>query len=116
LNPYLPEGFEQYTFKKTSWKKAAAFLKKYLEKEGVVKTKDRGGDTIVLSINWEHKLINEFQPYDLATKQSEKVSKQTIALDTNSAIKIEDLYKPFGKTLKVLLELQSKKSYFHRTC
>ena len=110
LNPFLPEGFEQYNFKKTSWKKAATFLKKYLEKQGVVKTKDRGGDTVVLSINWEHKLITQFHPYDLATKQSDKALKQPTQ-ETPSVIKIQELYKPSGKTLKVILELLSKKSH-----
>jgi len=116
LNPYLPEGFEQYTFKKTSWKKAATFLKKYLEKEGVVKTKDRGGDTVILSINWDSKLITEFQPYDLAKKQSEKAPKQTATLESSSLVNIQELYRPSGKTLKILLELRSKKSRRYRTC
>jgi len=116
LNSYLPEGFEQYTFKKTSWKKAATFLKKYLEKEGVVKTKDRGGDTVILSINWDSKLITEFQPYDLAKKQSEKAPKQTATLESSSLVNIQELYRPSGKTLKILLELRSKKSRRYRTC
>jgi translation initiation factor 2D len=110
LNPFLPEGFEHYNFKKTSWKKAATFLKKWLEKEGVVKTKDRGGDTVVLSINWEHKLITGFHPYDLATKQSDKAPKQPTQ-ETPALIKVQELYKPSGKTLKLLLESLSKKFY-----
>ena len=110
LNPYLPEPYAQYNFKKTSWKKAATFLKKYMEKEGLIKTKDRGGELVILSINWNHKLIVEFQPYPLERKEAEK----TETTDTSSSalttqtLQVRELFKPSGKVLRAILESQSK--------
>jgi translation initiation factor 2D len=111
LNPYLPEAFSQFTFRRTSWKKAAAFLKKYLEKEGLVKTKDRGGETVVMSINWNHKLIAEFQPYRLSSKENGKtaqVENEDSSQTPPPQLQIKELYKPSGKALKAILEAQSK--------
>jgi len=109
LNPYLPEAYAQYNFKKTSWRKAANFLKKYLEKEGVVKTKDRGGGTIILSINWNHKLITEFQPYHIDNKETDKSrTKDGNSSTTSPQMQVHELFKPAGKTLKAILESLSK--------
>jgi translation initiation factor 2D len=109
LNPYLPDLFTQYNFRKTSWKKAATFLKKYLEKEGLIRTKDRGGETVILSIKWDHKLITEFEPYQLAKEPQKGQGKE----DQHSApfvhtIQVKELFKPSGKALKAILDSQSK--------
>ena len=109
LNPYLPEAYAQYNFKKTSWKKAATFLKKYLEKEGVVKTKDRGGETVILSIYWNHKLICEFEPYHIGNKETDKSRTKNGHSSTPSPqTQVQELFKPSGKALKAILESQSK--------
>jgi translation initiation factor 2D len=110
LNPYLPHQFAQYTFKKTSWKKAATFLKKYMEKEGLVKTKDRGGEPVIISINWDHKFIAEFKPYRLDKKEGNKGTPggDQSSNTSTSAIQIRELYKPSGKALKTILEALSK--------
>ena len=106
---WVPADYAQFTFKKTSWKKAATFLKKYLEKEGVIKTKDRGGETVVLSINWDHELIVDFQPYRLSSKEVSKPgSAKNDTESTNQTLQIRELYKPAGKALKAILEAQSK--------
>ena len=94
-------------FKKTSWKKAATFLKKYLEKEGIVKTKDRAGETVIMSINWNHKLIAEFEPYRLDHHGPAKSQKSDSA-PSRSIIQVHDLYKPSGKAFKAILEAISK--------
>jgi hypothetical protein len=109
LNPYLPDPFAQYSFKKTSWKKAATFLKKCLEKEGLIRTKDRGGETVILSVKWDHKLITEFEPYQLA-KETQKRQEKEEQLSTLSVhtIQVTELFKPSGKALKALLDSQSK--------
>jgi translation initiation factor 2D len=106
LNPYLPEMYTQYNFKKTSWKKAAAFLKKYLEKEGVIKTKDRGGETVILSINWNHNLIVEFQPYHLGNKDAHNPGVRNGPSSTapTHMMQVRELFKPHGKAFKALLE------------
>jgi translation initiation factor 2D len=110
VNPYLPEAYVQYNFKKTSWKKAATFLKKYMEKEGLIKTKDRAGDIVIISINWNHKLISEFQPYEIGHKEVEKpVSREDNPSTTQ--IQIHELYKPSSELLRTILESISK-TYF----
>jgi translation initiation factor 2D len=108
LNPYLSEPFSEYNFKKTSWKKAAAFMKKFMEKEGLVKTKDRGGETVILSINWNHKLITEFEPYRLDRKENKSSNKELDSATQVPTIQIQELFKPTGKVLKSILEAQSK--------
>ena len=110
LNPFLVEPFAQMTFKKTTWKKAATFLKKFLEKEGLVKTKDRGGETVILSINWDHKLITGFEPYNLDHRVLPKSAKDD-SVSSRSMIQVEQLYKPSGKAFKAILEAISKSYY-----
>jgi translation initiation factor 2D len=108
LNPYLPRSFAQYNFKKTSWKKAATFLKKYMEKEGIMKTKDRGGETVIMTINWSHKLINEFEAYDLDPRELDKGTNDTGTTPTVAQpAQLRELFKP-GKVLKNILESQAK--------
>ncbi len=110
LIPYLPEQYTPYTFKKTSWKKAATFLKKYLEKEGIIKTKDRGGETIILSVNWNHILVAEFQPYTRPRRPAEQTDTKSTgsANFTPQMVEIRELYKPTGKALRSILESLSK--------
>src|SRR5271155_10842 len=105
LNPYLPEEYAQYNFKRTSWKKAATFLKKYMEKEGIIKTKDRSGETVITLINWNHKLIKEFKPYELGKKEDKTAAKSD---DAKVMTQIQEFYKASGKVLRGLLEQQSK--------
>lgn len=109
LNPYLPNPFAQYNFKKTSWKKAATFLKKYLEKEGLIRTKDRGGETVILSIKWDHKLITGFEPYQLAKETEKRQGKEEQpSAPAIHTIQVKELFKPSGKALKAILDSQSK--------
>jgi translation initiation factor 2D len=109
LIPYLPEQYTQYTFKKTSWKKAATFLKKYMDKEGIIKTKDRGGETVILSINWNHKLIMEFRPYSRSRKPVEHTESKDLGNSSSfpQMVEVRELYKPTGKVLRSIIESQS---------
>lgn len=110
LIPYLPEQYTQYSFKKTSWKKAATFLKKYMEKEGVIRTKDRAGETIILSIDWNHKLITEFQPYSLSHKPTESTDSKVPKASSSvpPMVEVREFYKPTGKVLRAIIESQSQ--------
>lgn len=110
LIPYLPEQYAGYTFKKTSWKKAATFLKKYMDKDGIIRTKDRAGETVILSINWNHKLIKEFQPYSRSHKATEYTAPKNSGNVSSPAqmVELRELYKPTGKVLQALLETQSQ--------
>jgi hypothetical protein len=109
--PYLSQPYSEYTFKKTSYKKAATFLKKYMEKEGLMKTKDRSGEPVIQSINWNHKLITEFQPYPLEQKKVEKTVKESSTTIPTTMVQVRDLYKATGKVLRYILESQHKSYY-----
>ena len=55
-------------FKKTSWKNAKKFIKA-LDKEQILKSKDRdGGETVVLDIDFDDPAITSFVPYKLPKK------------------------------------------------
>ncbi|KAH0558691.1 hypothetical protein GP486_004660 [Trichoglossum hirsutum] len=65
---FTPAQSSSLQLKKTSWKNAKKFLKS-LDKEGLIKTKDRsGGETIVLDVDWDNSAIADFVPYQLPTK------------------------------------------------
>ena len=69
IQPHLPANLgpqaQNYTIKKTSWKNAKKFIK-HLEKEGVVKSKDRnGGETVILDIDFGDDQVTTFTPYRL---------------------------------------------------
>lgn len=71
--PYLPvwTPAEAATLqiKKTSWKSARKFIKA-LEKQKLLKSKDRdGGETVVTSIDFDHPAISSFTPYKLPKKE-----------------------------------------------
>ncbi|KAH0541859.1 hypothetical protein FGG08_003664 [Glutinoglossum americanum] len=68
LPTFTPAQTSSLQLKKTSWKNAKKFLKA-LDKEGLIKTKDRsGGEIVVLDIDWNESAIADFVPYQLPTK------------------------------------------------
>lgn len=71
--PYLPELSPSQAgdlqIKKTSWKNAKKFIKA-LEKQHILKSKDRdGGETFVTDIHFENMAIANFVPYKLSKKE-----------------------------------------------
>ena len=72
--PYLPifspQDAASLQIKKTSWKNARKFIKA-LDKEKILKFKDRnGGETVVQDVNFEDPAIQEFMPYKLPKKET----------------------------------------------
>jgi translation initiation factor 2D len=72
VTPYLPiystQQAQFYQIKKTSWKNVKKFIK-YLDKERLVKSKDRNGqETIVVDVDFSDRRIEQFVPYRLPTK------------------------------------------------
>ena len=101
--PFLPTFTEADTnamqIKKTSWKSAKKFIKA-LEKEKLLKSKDRnGGETVVQDVDFGDPAILAFKPYELPRKE-------TTVLDsggeraTTSATSIND--ESIGQQLKKL--------------
>lgn len=66
IQPYLRSHTQHfYTIKKTSWKNANKFIK-HLDKIGLVKSKNRnGGETVILTINFDNDQVATFRPYRL---------------------------------------------------
>ena len=72
--PFLPTFTESeatsFQLKKTSWKNTKKFIK-FLDKERLVKSKDRnGGETVILDIDFEDRAVIGFVPYKLPRKNS----------------------------------------------
>ena len=65
IQPYLRSQSSHYTIKKTSWKNTKKFIK-YLDKQGLLKSKDRnGGETIILDLDFDDIRVQNFTPYKL---------------------------------------------------
>ena len=80
-----------------------------MEKEGILKTKERSGDVVIISINWNHKLIKDFKPYPLENKENKETKASTKEEESSGQmIQIQELFKPTGKVIKVLVEELSK--------
>jgi translation initiation factor 2D len=65
IQPHLRVQNQHYTIKKTSWKTTKKFIK-YLEKQVLVKSKDRsGGETVILDVDFNDERVKSFAPYEL---------------------------------------------------
>ena len=65
IQPHLRSQTPHYTIKKTSWKNTKKFIK-YLEKQLLVKSKDRnGGETVILDADFNDERVKAFAPYKL---------------------------------------------------
>ncbi|ETI24481.1 hypothetical protein G647_03850 [Cladophialophora carrionii CBS 160.54] len=65
IQPHLRFQNQHYTIKKTSWKNTKKFIK-HLEKQVLVKSKDRnGGETVILDMDLDDERVRTFTPYRL---------------------------------------------------
>jgi translation initiation factor 2D len=70
LPAYTPHEAAQLQIKKTSWKNIKKFIK-YLDKQRIIKSKDRdGNEAVILDIDFDDNAILEFKPYRLPKKES----------------------------------------------
>ena len=74
VSPYLPittpSQAAQLQIKRTSWKTVTKFIKA-LDKERLVKSKDRnGGETVILDIDFDDRQVLGFEPYKLPKKDT----------------------------------------------
>ncbi|NJR31263.1 hypothetical protein HC762_00485 [bacterium] len=67
--PIFPASLApSYTIKKTSWKNTKKFVK-HLDKQGLVKSKDRsGGETVIVDIDFDDERVLDFTPYRLSKR------------------------------------------------
>ncbi|KAK6367268.1 hypothetical protein LTR64_008129 [Lithohypha guttulata] len=74
IQPHLRHQSPHYNIKKSSWKNSKKFIK-HLDKEVLVKSKDRnGGETVILDIDFKDERIKSFQPYRLPKPKSSEAS------------------------------------------
>ncbi|EWC43403.1 hypothetical protein DRE_07650 [Drechslerella stenobrocha 248] len=99
--PRLPSANPGYSIQKTSWRKVQKMLKQ-MDKDNLVKIKERGGDVLVYAVNWDSDRIRTFTPYPIEKPRkkaadSTGVAPAASASGSSSAAasaKIVELYKP----------------------
>ncbi|EFW13882.1 hypothetical protein D8B26_005942 [Coccidioides posadasii str. Silveira] len=99
---YTPQQAQFYQIKKSSWKNVKKFVK-YLDKEQLVKSKDRsGGETIILDVDFEDRRVAMFEPYRLPRKsgpESKSASKAPVEAPSGQSFDVKTLYRPSGKLI-----------------
>ena len=77
INPYLRQSSPHYNIKKTSWKNTKKFIK-HLDKQLLLKSKDRnGGETVILDIDFNDERFKTFQPYRLPKPKAAETAEDT---------------------------------------
>jgi translation initiation factor 2D len=112
IQPYLPIYHESqapyYNIKKTSWKNTKRFIK-HLDKEQIVKSKERNGhETVIFDVDLEDQRLTHFTPYRLPKPkettdggggQAQVSSKDVIGADSsiNQTLTLQTLIRPSSK-------------------
>ncbi|KAI9803991.1 MAG: hypothetical protein M1833_000272 [Piccolia ochrophora] len=123
LPAHTPGQAASLQIKKTSWKNAKKFIK-HLEKEQLLKSKDRsGGETVVLDVDYEDRAVIEFVPYRLPKKGSTsndttKVASQTPGTEASADssgkhLKRIGLYRPKEKLAPIFKSAHSGTKDFY---
>jgi translation initiation factor 2D len=116
VTPHLPVYSTQqaqfFQIKRTSWKNVKKFIK-HLDKEQLVKSKDRNGqETVILDVDFNDNRIKQFVPYRLPTRNivessGKAVSSQKTADDgtdpsVGQTLTVQILYRPTQKLTPTL--------------
>ncbi|RMZ92435.1 hypothetical protein DV736_g341, partial [Chaetothyriales sp. CBS 134916] len=117
IQPHLRAQLASYSIKKTSWKNVKKFIK-HLDKEVLVKSKDRqGGETVILDLDFNDTRIQSFEPYKLPKPDPAPTSQDGAnpAISANDAsisqkLSLITLYRPSSKLVPDLLP--SKSSFY----
>jgi translation initiation factor 2D len=114
IQPHLRVQNQYYNVKKTSWKNVKKFIK-HLDKEKLLKSKDRsGGETVILDIDFEDTQVTTFRPYilprpkapDAPTAQEQaQTDRASTSGDTSigQKITIQTLFRVSSKLVPTLL-------------
>jgi translation initiation factor 2D len=113
ITPYLPiytaQQAQFYQIKKTSWKNVKKFIK-YLDKQVLVKAKDRSGqETVILDVDFDDRRVLNFVPYRLPNKNALEGAGKSTATGKKPAaptdgdpavgqtLNVQSLYRPTSK-------------------
>ncbi|OKL64372.1 hypothetical protein UA08_00761 [Talaromyces atroroseus] len=131
VTPYLPiystHQAQFYQIKKTSWKNVKKFIK-YLDKEALVKSKDRNGqETIVIDVDFNDRRIEQFVPYRIPTRnivensgkpvsgKQKATTEEGVDPSVGQTLTVQVLYRPTQKltpTLFPALGASDPKNYY----
>ncbi|KAF9870992.1 hypothetical protein CkaCkLH20_11409 [Colletotrichum karsti] len=121
LPAHTPKQAQQLQIKKTSWKNIKKFIKT-LDKEGILKSKEKDGrETVISDVKFDHPAIVDFRPYRLPKKETAGGASQgrgetaTTKIDVGDdsvgqKLKIVSYFKPTSK-LQPIFEAASKTFY-----
>lgn len=118
VQPHLRFQTQHYSIKKTTWKNVKKFIK-HLDKQALVKSKDRnGGETVILDIDFNNQQITSFTPYRLPKPKPHAISDadQPGSSSTNAdpsltqSLTLLTLYRASPKLVPSLLP--SKSNYY----
>lgn len=110
LPAYTPARTASLQIKKTSWKNIKKFIK-YLDKQQIVKSKDRdGNEVVILDIDFNDRQVELFKPYRLPKKDIPAASnaggKPAASLSAESSVgqklKLISLLRPKEKVAPIL--------------
>jgi translation initiation factor 2D len=130
ITPYLPifssKQAQYYQLKKTSWKNVKKFIK-HLDKEQLVKSKDRNGqETVIMDVDFGDHRIEQFVPYKLPARNSVENAGKAVSGKQGAAgdgadpsvgqkITVQGLYRPTAKLTPALfptLTSSDPKNYY----
>ncbi|KAH6661053.1 hypothetical protein BKA67DRAFT_510228 [Truncatella angustata] len=121
IQPNLRVQNQHYNIKKTSWKNVKKFIK-HLDKNKLLKSKDRsGGETVILDIDFNDTQVTGFRPYPLPKPKAITGSAASGSIQSNEAlsssdpsvgqkITIQTVYRASSKLVPTLLP--SKTEYY----
>ena len=125
IQPHLPIYHDTqapyYNIKKTSWKNTKKFIK-HLDKDKIVKSKDRQGhETVIFDVDFEDRQVTHFAPYRLpkpkstidgGVGQGQVASKEAVGGDSSvgQTLTLQTLIRPSSKLVPDLLP--SKTDYY----
>ncbi|CBX96845.1 hypothetical protein IAQ61_008203 [Plenodomus lingam] len=103
LPTYTPARTSSLQIKKTSWKNLRKFIK-YLDKQKIVKTKDRdGNEVVIMDIDFKDRRIEAFVPYQLPKKDASTAGNASGGTTTSATSQSS-----VGQTLRVVSLLRPK--------
>lgn len=121
LPAFTPEQSQQLQIKKTSWKNIKKFVKS-LDKQQIIKSKDRdGNEVVILDVDFDDAAIQNFKPYRLPKKETASGASlgrgetATEKVDTGDdsvgqKLQVKTFYKPPAK-FQTIFEAGSKTLY-----
>ncbi|CAK4031096.1 related to filamentous baseplate Ligatin, contains PUA domain [Lecanosticta acicola] len=121
LPAFTPEQSQQLQIKKTTWKNIKKFVKS-LDKEKIIKSKDKdGNETVILDVDFRDEAVLNFKPYRLPKKETTaggSLGRGEIATDkidtgddaVGQKLQVVSFYKPSAK-LQPIFDAGSKALY-----